>query len=171
MRERSIQKADKFAAKIIDVDNTPNILKAILDSLRENRVVIIQCDEINEWRPSRRHMHSFLGKQVNVDRTINILMKRACASIVFGIMHRESNCRYKFILTSWEEMVKRLQSSSRVSVGVAALKLLEHYIYKYPEEWYQWKKYAEMNTVPSYGVVKDELPSLQVLKPSLGKAS
>jgi lauroyl/myristoyl acyltransferase len=171
LRDISMEKAKKFGAHIIDVDNTPNILKAILDSLRENRIVITQCDEMDEWKPSAHQIHSFLGKPVNLDRTINILMKRARASIVFGIMHRESNSQYRLVVTPWEEMEKRLLYRTRIPVGVAALKLLELYIYKYPEEWYQWKKYAAIKISSLHGPSSNELKSLQTLKPSLGKVT
>jgi lauroyl/myristoyl acyltransferase len=171
LRDISMDKAEKFGAKIIDVDNTPNVLKAILDNLKANRIVITQCDEMDEWKPATHQIHSFLGKSVNLDRTINILMKRAQAPIVFGVMHRETDSRYKLVLTPWEEMEKRILYRSRLSVGVAALKLLELYIYKYPEEWYQWKKYAAMRTPPLHGPNSDELTPLQTLKPSLGKVS
>jgi lauroyl/myristoyl acyltransferase len=171
LRDISMEKAEKFGANIIDVDHTPNILKAILDNLKANRIVITQCDEIDEWKPSTHQIHSFLGKPVNLDRTMNILMKRAQASIVFGLMHRESESRYKLVLTPWEEMEKRILYRPRISVGVAALKLLELYIYKYPEEWYQWKKYAVVRTSPLHGSTRDALTSPQPLKPSLGRAS
>jgi KDO2-lipid IV(A) lauroyltransferase len=171
LRDISLEKAEKFRARIIDIDHTPNILKAILDNLKENRIVITQCDEIDEWKPCTRHIHSFLGKPLNLDRTINILIKRAQASIVFGVMHRESASQYRLVLTPWEEMEKRILYRTRIPAGVAALKLLELYIYKYPEEWYQWKKYAAMKPLPLHGSRSDEFRSLQTLKPSLGKAS
>jgi lauroyl/myristoyl acyltransferase len=156
LRDISMEKAKKFGAHIIDVDNT---------------IVITQCDEMDEWKPSAHQIHSFLGKPVNLDRTINILVKRARASIVFGITHRESNSQYRLVLTPWEEMEKRILYRTRIPVGAAALKLLELYIYKYPEEWYQWKKYAAMRISPLHGSTSDELTSLQPLRPSLGKAS
>jgi len=171
LRDISVEKAEKFGAKIIDADNVPNILKAILDNLRENRVVITQCDEIDEWKPEMHQIHSFLGKPVNLDRTINILMKRAQASIVFGVMHRESKSHYTLVLTRREEMEKQILYRNRIPVGLAALKLLELYIYKYPEQWYQWKKYAAMKTSHLHGSTSDGLTSLQTLKPSLGKVS
>ncbi len=171
LRDISMEKAEKFGAAIIDVDHTPNILKAILDGLKENRIVITQCDEIDEWKPATSHIHSFLGKPMSLDRTIDILLKRAQASIVFGVMHRKSDSRYKLVLTPWEEMERRILYRPRTSAGVAALKLLELYIYKYPEEWYQWKKYAVARTAPLYASNRDTLTSLQPLKASLGKAS
>lgn len=171
LRERSIQKADRFDAKIIDVDNTPNITKAILHSLRENRIVITLCDEMDEWRPYRYHMNCFLGKQIYLDRTLNILTKRARASLVFGIMHRDNNHQYKFIATSWEVMAKRIRRSADMSMGAVVLKFLEQYIYEYPEQWYQWKKYADMGMVPSHKNKYERLASPQVLNPSLEKVS
>lgn len=171
LREISVEKAAKFGVRIIDVDKTPNISKAILHNLRENRIVITQCDEIDEWRPSHYLNCSFLGKRVNLDRTINVLMKRAQVSIVFGIMHRGPGCRYELILSSCKEIAERVQVSIPVSVGIAALKLMEQNIYASPEEWYQWKKYADIEISALHGPIRDKLRSIQTLKPSLGKVS
>jgi KDO2-lipid IV(A) lauroyltransferase len=171
LREISVEKAAKFGARIIDVDKTPNVLKAILQNLRENRIVITQCDEIDEWRPSRYLNCSFLGKRVNLDRTVSVMIKRAQVPIVFGIMHRGPERLYELILSSWEEIAERVQVSIPVSVGIAALKLMEQEIYASPEEWYQWKKYAVARTSPLHASTHDPLTSLQPLKPSLGRAS
>lgn len=171
LREISVEKAGKFGARIIDVDKTPNILKTILKNLRENRIVITQCDEIDEWRPSRHLACSFLGKRVNLDRTINVLINRAHVPIVFGIMHRGPDRQYELILSSWKKIAERVQASIPMSAGIAALKLMEQNIYTSPEEWYQWKKYAAMRTSRDHHTVRDELKSLHRLKPSLSKAS
>ena len=171
LRDISIKKAGKFSAKIIDADNTPNIMKAIYDSLKENRIVITHCDEIDEWRPSRHHKILFLGKKINLDRTINILLKRGDASIVFCVIRRSSNHRYKFIATSWEEMAKQFNGPINMSAGAVVLKFLEQYIYKYPEEWYQWKNYPDIKyaTVSTTRDNKEVSPSL--LQPVLSKVS
>ena len=88
LRDISIQQANNFSVKIIDADNTPNIMKAICQDLRNNRIVITQCDEIDEWKPCKKNRIFYLGKLVNLDKTINILSKRCNASVVFGVMHR-----------------------------------------------------------------------------------
>ncbi len=170
LRDISIRKADKFSAKIIDADNTSNIMKAIYDSLKENRIVITHCDEIDEWRPSRHKKILFLGKKIGLDKTINVLLKRRDASIVFGIIHRDSNQRYKFVITSWEEMAKQFRRSVNMSIGEVVLKFLERYIYKCPEEWYQWKKYTKMKIPPSYDAKVEGSIPLSLLKHSLSKA-
>lgn len=171
LRERSIQKADRFSTKIIDPDHTPNIMRAISDSLRENRIVITQCDEIDEWRPSRRDKTVFLRNQIHLDRTIDTLIKRVGASSIFGIMHRDNKDHYKFIAFSWEKMKKKIQRSVRGSPGAVLLKLLEQYIYQYPEEWYLWKKYSMIDRPLPYGIKVEPKPSLTFLKPSLSKIS
>ena len=143
-------------------------MKAIFENLKENRVVITQCDEIDEWRPCRNHKIDFLGKYIHMDKTINILSRRCKAAIVFGAMHRDSWRRYKFIATSWEEMTKQYQRSMEMSIGEVVLKFMEHYIYKFPEEWYQWKKYPAIEQIPSSGVMVEKPLYLPQLRPSFG---
>jgi len=170
LRDTSIQKAKKFSTRIIDADNTPNIMKAVFDNLRENRIVITQCDEIGEWRPSRKDTLYFLGKEINLDKTIDILLKRCGTSIVFCIMHRDNNYGYRFIAHSLEEE-EHILSPENLSIGARILKFLEKYIYEYPEQWYQWKKYADMEMIPSEDIKVGRPSSLSLLRPSLGKAS
>jgi len=169
LREISNQRADEVSARFIDPDKTPNIMKAIRGNLKENRVVITQCDEIDEWKPCRHNKIDFLGKHIHMDKTINILSKRCKAPIVFGAMHRDSRHRYKFITSSWEEMTKRYQRSMDMSIGAVVLKFMEHYIYKFPEEWYQWKKYQALDMFTPFDAdVAAETPvSIPVLEPSL----
>jgi Kdo2-lipid IVA lauroyltransferase/acyltransferase len=167
LRKISNQRADEVSARFIDPDKTPNIMKAIFDNLKENRVVITQCDEIDEWRPCRNHKIDFLGKHIYMDKTINILSKRCKAAIIFGAMHRDSWHRYKFITTSWEEMSKQYQRSLDMSIGEVVLKFMEHYIYKFPQEWYQWKKYPKLDMFAPTDVLTETPVSIPVLEPSL----
>jgi len=171
LRNISNQRANEFSARFIDPDRTPNIMKAIFENLKENRIVITQCDEIDEWKPCRHNKIFFLGKQVQLDRTINILSKRCAAAIVFGIMHRNQNLHYKFIATSWEEMAKQFQRSMDMSVGAVVLKFLEQHIYKNPEEWYQWKKYSALETFSPFGTSVEAPAAIPLLEHSLGKVA
>jgi len=170
LRSMSYVQAEHFGVKIIDVDSTPNIMKAISEHLKENRIVIMQCDEIDEWRFSRKDKIFFLGKETYLDRTINIMSKRMAAPIVFGVMHRESNHQYNFIATSWEEMAKRFERTVDTSIGAVVLKFIERYILSYPNEWYQWKKYPNIETVPSFNAAVNEVSNIPVFEPSLNQA-
>ncbi len=174
LRTMSLAKADKYGARIIDAGTTPNIIKAISSNLKENRIVIIQCDEIDKWRISGKDKIFFLSKLVYLDKTINVLLKRTAVPVVFGIMHRNGNHQYKFIATSWEEMLKKFQPSIDTTPGAVLLKFLEHYIYLYPHEWYQWKKYQAVNIAPASGVPIEPTgarASFQLLEPSLSNVA
>jgi len=107
-----------------------------------------------------------LGQTIHLDKTIDLLSKRCTAAIVFGVMHRDQQHRYKFIVTSWEEMATRFQRSMDMSIGAVVLKFMEHYIYKYPEEWYLWKKYSTLNLFAPSGVDVKAPASIPVLEPS-----
>jgi KDO2-lipid IV(A) lauroyltransferase len=147
LRRVSLEKAEEFETRIIDVDRTSSVLKAIGDNLKENRVVVTQCDEMDEWRPYRRGAHVFLGKLVNVDRTISVLQKRTGAFVVFSLMQREPNQRYKLAAISLEEIQRQFILAHEMAIGTILLKFLEQYIYKHPQEWYQWGKYAKLENI------------------------
>jgi lauroyl/myristoyl acyltransferase len=171
LRDISIQKAKEFSARIIDVDNTPNIMKAINENLKENRIVITQCDEINEWKSYKDNRVLFLGKDIHLDRTMDILIKRVNPEIVFGLMHRETDHRYRFITISRSEMNKTQLRPEEIPISRMALSFLEQYIYKYPREWYQWKQYADIVAAPPFGLQAENPASLSLLKTSLDNIS
>ncbi len=104
-----------------------------------------QCDEFDEWRPSENNT-TFLGHVTGLDRTINILIKRAGAEVVFGLLHRHSLDQYSLVLYSHEQMVKLIPSMQLKTSGEMVLKMLEQFIFRYPEQWYQWKKYPELSS-------------------------
>lgn len=166
LRETSMKKAGKFAAKIIDANDCPNIVKAILHDLKENRIVITQCDEIEEWRPSLYEV-SFLGKRINLDKTLNALIKRGGATIVFAVMQRFENQQYQFFAQSWEEILGTFGQSVNKSNGEVVLKSLEKYIYHHPEEWYQWKNVSEIKTAEGRTAPVNEIRSPVWMKPAL----
>lgn len=167
LREITLEKCKTFSTKIIDAQKTPNIMSEICSDLKKNRVVVTQCDEIDEWRPSPKDKISFLGIPTFLDRTINILIKRGRAETVFGLMHRDDDHRYRFIAVPGKEAAERMQDEGKISLGAAALKFLERYILEYPQEWYQWKQYSTIPTpaLPNY------LPEHPVPVPLLGSTA
>jgi len=149
LRQTLLEKCDAFSTRIIDPTLTPNVVKEICANLKENRIVITQCDEISEWRPSRKDKILFLGKLIWLDKTMNILTKRTEAAILFGLMRRSPESGYEFVVSSMDEMRDQFRQFAGTSLGEILLKVLESFIYQYPENWYEWKKYFGMETVPS----------------------
>ncbi len=131
---------------MIDADEE-NILGAVIRDLRENRVVFIECDEIEEWKPSKTEKIFFLGKRIGVDKTINLLQRRSGAQVVLGILHRVSLEKYSFFIKSYRDILEK-EPGSVSSIGAGVLKVLEQHIWRHPDGWYQWKKFADVAVSP-----------------------
>ena len=119
----------------------------MIQALRENRVVFIQCDEIEKWKQSQNEKMVFLGKTIGVDKTINLIQRRTKAEVLFGLLHRFSVQKYRLIIESCEDMLSKLGKRPS-SVGEAILKTFEQYVYAHPEQRYLWEDYAEIRTLP-----------------------
>ena len=171
LRKKVFSQAKKYNIRLIDADNTGNVIRTAIKELNENRILVTECDEIEEWRPSGKEKTSFLGKKTCLDRTINVIQKRTGAEVVFAIIHRYSLSKYKLIMFAYEDMSRMLSNFSPSSVGEAVLKFLEQFIYYHPEQWYQWEKYTEIETITTSGL-KVEIPrSFPLLKPAFVKIS
>ncbi|MGD8368182.1 MAG: lysophospholipid acyltransferase family protein [Desulfobacterales bacterium] len=137
LRQLSRQKGERFLIRIIDADREPNVFFAICRHLRQNRVVITQCDEIDEWRqPRDKTRFSFLGRRAAPDRALNLLAQRARCPVVFGVMHRDADLGYRFIARQAAEIT----GAGRWTIGEAGLKFVEAFVYRHPQQWYQWAK-------------------------------
>lgn len=146
LRAVSLAKAAAFGIGIIDAEQTPNVMRAVLAELARNRVVITQCDEIDEWRPGTEEQIDFLGKQVYMDRTLTVLIKRSRTEAAFGVMQRCGK-GYRFIALPAERVAALCPGPGSPSIGTALLRLLERYVRAYPQEWYLWKKMDQLGTI------------------------
>ena len=129
LKKKVFSQAKHYNIRLIDAESTGNVLKTAIKELKKNRVLITQCDEIEEWRQSKKTKTSFLGQVTGLDRTINIIQKRTGAEVVFGVIHRYNLSEYKLIMYSYEDMLKMLDNVSPSSVGETVLKVLEQFIY------------------------------------------
>jgi lauroyl/myristoyl acyltransferase len=118
---------------LIDADS-PNVLFKALNALREGRVLITLCDEIHSWRPCSKENTQLFGHHIPKDRTLDILYKRSKAPMCFGIVQRKKTGYDLFIhpMADGEE---------KCSTCEASWNLLERYIYRNPEQWYQWPNF------------------------------
>ncbi len=148
LKEACEARSEAFGLKIIDGSRRNDILPIILQELRVNRIVFLECDEIEEWRPSQKEEMVFLKKMIGVDRTINLIARRSKAVLIFGILHRFNLQRYRLVIQNYDDVLSR-HGRPAISVGEAMLKCLEQYVYSYPEEWYQWKKYEDIGSQPA----------------------
>ncbi|MFO7599691.1 MAG: hypothetical protein R6X27_07765, partial [Candidatus Desulfacyla sp.] len=168
LKKKVYSQAKIYDIKLIDADNAGNVIMTAFHELKNNRILITQCDEIEEWKPSKREKTSFLGRTTGLDRSINIIQKRTGAEVVFGVIHRYSLEEYKLVMCDYEHMSHRFGQQSGVSAGEAVLRLLEQFIYTNPEQWYQWKKFLDIQAFPTNGDrIETPSPSL-MLRPVFG---
>ena len=171
LKKMIFYRAKQYGIRMIDAANTGNVIRAAIKELNENRILVTECDEIEEWRPSAKEKTSFLGKKTYLDRTISVIQKRTGAEIVFGIIHRYNLNNYKLIMHAYEDMLQILHDIAPSSSGETVLKFLERYIYSNPEQWYQWKNYNEIKTFPSPEAGVASTTPLPLFKPALGSLS
>lgn len=168
LQETLHRKAEDLGIRVIDpsLDNT---MRSVIQSLKENRVVMVECDEIEAWRPSPKEKMVFLGKRIGVDRTITVLQRRSGAEILFGLLHRFGLRRYELILESHEDV---LSHGGLLSHSPAALMLknLERHIYANPEMWYQWKHFATLGHLETDANLAATRKPAAALEPALWTA-
>ncbi len=166
LKKKIFSQAEKYKIRMIDADDSGHVLSKAIKELSENRILVTQCDEIEEWRPSGKKNLSFLGHVTGLDRTINTIQKKTGAEVIFGIIHRYNLSKYRLIMYSYEDMLKALDGALLSTVGETVLKVLEQFIYHYPEQWYQWNKYPKLLNSPIISTEPVQPISLPFLKPA-----
>ena len=146
LKEVTYLQTKDLGLQLIDTERESNVWGSVIRALRENRVVFIECDEIEKWKQSQNEKMLFLGKTIGVDKTINLIQRRTKAEVVFGVLHRFNSRKYRLIIESYEDMLSKL-GKRRSSVGKLILKTFEQYVYAHPEQWYIWEDYAEIRTL------------------------
>jgi len=132
--------------------------------------VFIECDEIEEWKPSQKEKIFFLGKMMGVDKTINVIQKRTGTKVIFGILHRFNLRQYSLVIESYQDILLQIGRNTS-SVGEAVLKSFEQYIYSYPEEWYQWKNFAEIEALQDSSMYIERSKYQSLLRPFFARVS
>lgn len=143
------ERAEKVNLTLIDAANG-NVFLAAIKALREGQILITECDEFDEWRPSESHQTSFLNAKLAPDRTLDLLQKRSGAPVVTALLQRNGQKRYTLNLGA----VGNSLAADAAPVGVQCLAVLEEAIQADPAQWYQWKKFGQM-ILPAYEAEHD----------------
>ena len=130
----SVSRANSQGLGIIVPGNGTNVFREAVKVLSQNKILVTQCDETDEWHSDRHTSMEFLGKMIHPDRMLRVLCKKTGAVLLFGVLLRQGEGQYKLVL-------HRMPDAGDSQVNVRTLKLLEKYIYEHPEQWYEWKKY------------------------------
>jgi KDO2-lipid IV(A) lauroyltransferase len=124
--------------ELISSEHGVSVFLRAMQSLKSNRVLMTQCDEVDAWRRRKSQTINLFGKELFFDSTIDVLSHRSGAPVVAAFLKRSSGNHYTLILE--DVSVQRTpQSTAR-----DCLSLWEKYVSQYPEQWYQWKKWSAM---------------------------
>jgi lauroyl/myristoyl acyltransferase len=115
-----------------------SILARALQSLKANRVLMTQCDEVETWHKRRSSTIRLFGRSLYFDNTIEIIAKRTGAAVVGAFLDRGEDGRY--VMRIEDVSVERAPAS----VARECLSLWEKYVTRSPEQWYQWKRWQDM---------------------------
>ncbi len=115
-----------------------SILLRALQSLKANRVLMTQCDEVDTWRRRRGQTIRLFGRELFFDNTIDVLSHRSGAPVVAAFLRRTAGDRYALVLE--DVSVRRAADSSARD----CLELWQRYVRLFPDQWYQWKKWGAM---------------------------
>ncbi|MGA8021252.1 MAG: hypothetical protein WBV95_16670 [Desulfobacterales bacterium] len=126
-------KSGLVGLELIDADNENVIYKA-LTAIRNGRILITLCDEVKNWRPCKTKTMCIFGQPVPRDRTLDILVRRSKAPCCLGLMQRVKN-GYNLSIDPLDG------KDDNTSLTEAAWSILEQYIYRYPDQWYQWPSF------------------------------
>ena len=133
LRKVLTHKADLLGLEAIDADNQDVLFRA-LEAIKKGRILITLCDEVKNWRPCKTKTMFIFDQPVPCDRTLDILFRRSKAPCCLGLMQRVKN--------GFNLSIDPLDGKDdNTSLTAAAWSILEQYIYRYPDQWYQWPNF------------------------------
>ena len=152
LKQALVPRAEALNIRLIDAGNGDGVLFTALDSLKENRILITECDEFEAWRPAPKRWAEFLGCSCPMDRTLDILHRRYRSPVLMGLNRRMNDGRYQLIFHDLTAPEPGLGSGD---IQQRALWIIEQHICDAPEQWYQWKN---IRAVLGMGIFEEDRP-------------
>lgn len=134
-------RAKEISAELITTDQPNGVFLSALQCLKRNRLLMTECDEVDRWRRRKSRTIDLFGRRLFFDNTLDILAKRSGAPVVGVFLKRVNRSFYTLVC----EPVST--AAPGVSTARGALGLWQKYVRKYPQQWYQWKKWGFMKAV------------------------
>jgi KDO2-lipid IV(A) lauroyltransferase len=130
------QRASRLGITLLDAGQSEGVIFSACRALRENQILITECDEFEAWRPHRVQRTTFLGCSAPLDRTLDLIQRRYDSPVIMGLVCRSPHGRYGLKLHSMNGMYG---NPKLTSLAERALEILQWYICTAPNQWYQWK--------------------------------
>jgi lauroyl/myristoyl acyltransferase len=137
LKRALVERGASKGITLLDANNGERVIFSALQALKSNQILITECDEFKAWRTYRNRETRFLKCSCPLDRTLDLLHRRYHSPVLSGVVCRNSGNHYKLILHSLADGTKKAEEAT---ISSRALGILEQYINKAPEQWYQWKE-------------------------------
>ena len=132
------EKSSHINCELLTCSEDCSVFFRALQSLKQNRLLMTECDEVDTWHKRSNRTIDLFGKQLYFDNTLNVLAKKSGAAVVGVFLKRISRTHYTLIC----EPIPA--ETSDVDAATGALSLWQKYVREHPDQWYQWKKWKAM---------------------------
>lgn len=119
-------------------DGKGTVVFRALKSIKRNRILMTECDEVDRWRRKKDSTINLFGKTLYFDNTLNILSRHTGAPVVSVFLKRTGRMNYTLICEDIS-VGKHIKDTAKDVMYV-----WQKYVTKNPEQWYQWKKWSYM---------------------------
>ncbi|MHB9027163.1 MAG: lysophospholipid acyltransferase family protein [Candidatus Latescibacterota bacterium] len=138
LRESLMQRAAEVNVELID-GHAGNVMPQAIQALKRGRILLTECDEVDEWRTKGNQTVEAFGGSVRLDRSLEVLCRRTGSTALGSFMVRtEQGYRLTVVPIGDRERAPEENMSAQI------LKTFERFVIMFPDQWYQWKKFHKM---------------------------
>jgi len=138
LKESLVQRALEVNVELIDAESG-NVLQKAMESLNRGRILLTECDEVDEWKPKGDKRIDAFGGNIPLDRSLEVMCRRSHSTPLGAFMIRTAK-GYRFTIVLFGDE----QEIARDGLAAAILKTFETIVMMFPDQWYQWKKFHKM---------------------------
>lgn len=136
LKKSLMKRAEEGDVELIDCHGE-DVMRRVLDAMKRGRILLTECDEVDAWKTHRnKTIHAF-GGEIKYDRCVEILCRRTGATVLCSFMVRTEK-GYRLYIVPVDDSFKE------ADLAIKILKTLEKFVMKFPDQWYQWKKFHKM---------------------------
>jgi lauroyl/myristoyl acyltransferase len=138
LRASLMQRAAEVNVELID-GHAGNVMPQAIQALKRGRILLTECDEVDEWRTKGNQTVEAFGGSVKLDRSLEVLCRRTGSTALGSFMVRtERGYRLTVVPIGDQERVLEEDMSAQI------IKMFERFVIMFPDQWYQWSKFHKM---------------------------
>lgn len=139
LKESLMERARVVDVELIDGDSE-HVMQQAFDALDRGRILLTECDEVDEWKTRPNTTVEAFGRNIFLDRSLAVLCRRTGATPLGSFMIREGN-GYRLTIIPFD--AANGQGTGELSLAI--IKTFESVVMSCPDQWYQWKKFHKMS--------------------------